>query len=71
MGRVTLLFVHHSANLGMARQQAMAFLARTAKIQSVYFSYDDAFFVLEIFAIIGLIAALLIKSRKKHKEIAS
>jgi len=50
---------------------AMAFLARTANTQSVYFSYDDAFFVLEIFAIIGLIAALLIKSRKKHKEIVS
>jgi len=71
IGRVTPLFVHHSASVGLAHQQAMAFLARTANTQSVYFSYDDAFFVLEIFAIIGLIAALLIKSRKKHKEAVS
>ena len=61
----TQMFVHNSGNWGLAHKKAMAFLAMAAQKQSVYFSYDDAFFVLEVFAIVGLIAALLTKGRKQ------
>lgn len=63
-------FIHSSVGVELSRRKSMAFLYSVAQKQSVYFSYDDAFFVLEMFAIIGFIAALLIQSRKKTKDVS-
>ena len=68
LGQVTQSFEPSSGNLGLAHKKAIALLAATAEKQSSYFSYDDAFYVLEIFAVIGLIAGLLIKSHREIKK---
>ncbi|MBP2651327.1 MAG: emrB 1 [Firmicutes bacterium] len=64
LAETTQMFVHSSVSLSAAHKKAVAFLAAAAQKQSIYFSYDDAFFVLEVFAIIGLVSACLIRKRK-------
>ncbi|HEY3424560.1 MAG TPA: DHA2 family efflux MFS transporter permease subunit [Negativicutes bacterium] len=68
LAQKTQQFMHSSTGVELSHRKAIAFLYNVAQKQSAYFSYDDAFFVLEIFAIIGFIAALLIKSRKVTKN---
>ncbi len=68
LAQETQLLMHSNVGLALSRRKAMAVLASVAQRQSVYFSYDDAFFVLEMFAIIGFVAVLLIKSRKESKS---
>jgi DHA2 family multidrug resistance protein len=58
------LFIHNGSSPGLAHQQALALINGFAQSQMVIFSFDDAFWLLGVFAILGVICASLLKSVK-------
>lgn len=63
------LFMHNGDSLGIAYKKALVLINGVAQKRSVIFSFDDAFWVLGIFAVAMLLSALLLKTAKaKDKE---
>jgi len=58
------LFAHNGSSPGVAHQQTLALINGFVQGQVAIFSFDDAFWVLGIFAIISVSAALLLKPAK-------
>lgn len=65
------LFIHNGSTPGVAHQKALAIVNGLVQKQSLIFSFDDAFWVLGIFAVFFLLSSMLLKSaRVKHKQAA-
>jgi EmrB/QacA subfamily drug resistance transporter len=63
------LFMHSGDSLGIAQKKALVLINSIVQKQSAIFSFDDAFWVLGVFAVFMLISALLLKTTKsKSKE---
>lgn len=58
------LFLHNGSSPGVAHQQALALINGFVQNQMVIFSFDDAFWVLGMFAIVSVGTALLLKSAR-------
>ena len=56
------LFLHNGSSQGVAHQQALALINGLVQSEVIVFSFDDAFWVLGIMAIVSVITALLLKS---------
>ncbi|VBB05063.1 tetracycline resistance protein tetb signature [Lucifera butyrica] len=58
------LFAHAGSTASVAHQQSLVLLNSLVQRQAIIFTYDDAFWVLGVFAILGVVAALLLKQTK-------
>ena len=58
------LFLHNGSSPGVAHQQSLALMNGIVQKQTAIFAFDDAFWVLGIFAIVSVGAALLLKAAK-------
>lgn len=58
------MFVHNGSSPGVAHQQALTLVNASVQGQMVIFSFDDAFWILGMLAILSVGIALLLKSTK-------
>jgi len=62
------LFMNSGDSLGIAHKKALVLINGIVQKQSVIFSFDDAFWVLGVFAVFMFLAALLLKTIKSKKK---
>ncbi len=61
------MFMHLGDTAWIAHIKSLALMSAMALRQSSIFSFDDAFFVLSLLCLVGVIPAMLLKSVKAHK----
>ena len=65
------MFMHLGDTAWIAHVKSLALMSTMALRQSSIFSFDDAFFILSLLCLVGVIPAILLKSVKGHKGSAT
>lgn len=65
------MFIHNGSSPGLAHQKTLAVVSGLAQKQSVIFSFDDAFWVLGIFAVVFLLSTFLLRPAHPKSRVAA